>query len=36
MTTPAPILTDVKELIKKTLGSDEAELARHVPTLEGQ
>ncbi len=34
MTTPASTLTDIKELIKKILGSDGAELARHVPTIE--
>jgi hypothetical protein len=33
MVMPAPAFTDVKELIKKSVGSDWAELKRRIPTL---
>jgi hypothetical protein len=36
MVMPAPAFAGVKELIKKAVGSDWAELTRRIPTLEGQ
>jgi len=36
MVLPAPAFAGVKELIRKSIGSDWAELARRIPTLEGK
>jgi hypothetical protein len=36
MVMPAPAFAGAKELIKKAVGSDWAELVRRIPTLEGQ
>ena len=36
MVMPAPAFTGVKELIRKAVGSDWAELVRRIPTLEGK
>ena len=33
MVMPAPVFAGVKELIKKAIGSDWAELTRRIPTL---
>ncbi len=36
MMMPAPAFAGVKELIRKSIGSDQAELSRRIPTLEGK
>jgi hypothetical protein len=33
MVMPAPVFSGVKELIRKAIGSDWAELSRRIPTL---